>query len=97
MLTFDHRHYIRLFQFQNEVVLPPLPIISQISLQITFLVVKTVSHMVLIREHKLVSMIKKFSRDLLDAFPNNSCGFFIFRMMFISLLVTYQNTVYFIN
>lgn len=53
--------------------------------------------MVLIREHKLVFMIRKFSRDLLDAFPNNLCGFFGFRMMFISLLVSYQNMVYFIN
>lgn len=94
MLTFDHRHYIRVFQFQNEVVLPPLPIISQISLQITFLVVKIVSRMVLIKEHKLVFMIK-FSRDLL--MPFLKFVWFLWIQNDVYKPFNYQNMVYFIN
>lgn len=79
MLTFDHRHYIRAFQFQNESVLPLPPITSQISLQILFLSLKkkycikkiAVFHTVLIRELMLVFMMRKFSRDFLDAIHNN--------------------------
>lgn len=74
-MTFDHRHYIRVFSVSKLICITATPNHLSNFFANNFPVVKkknTISHTVLIRELKLVFMIK-FSGDFLDAIRNNLC------------------------